>query len=144
MKAAKWIAVMAVLVLAPMLVSCKSVQSAGVCEAEAGSALYVCDCGSGCCSVVQTTPGKCGCGHDLKAGHVHKIEGTVAVLCMCKPDCECGIDENDSTKCGCGHDLRRVDLKGSGLYACGCGGGCCTIVSSAPGKCGCGHDLQKL
>ena len=106
--------------------------------------LYVCSCGADCkCTAASTQPGKCGCGHDLVAGHVKKVAAGVALLCQCPADCKCGVDAKDPAKCGCGKPLRKVSLKGTGLYCCNCGGACCAIVSDKPGQCKCGKALQK-
>ena len=54
------------------------------------------------------------------------------------------LDAKDATKCGCGEKLKKVSLKGTGLYSCGCGPTCtCNTLSDKPGKCGCGKDLVK-
>ncbi len=106
--------------------------------------LYVCDCGPDCkCAKVSLKPGKCGCGHALKASHLNKLEGEVALVCSCKPGCKCALDEKDPTQCGCGKPIRKVSLKGSGLYYCDCGGTCCGTVSAKAGKCQCGKELKK-
>jgi len=113
-------------------------------DKEAGSVLYVCDCGDNCkCNTVSTKPGKCACGADLVPMHVLKIEKDEAVLCRCGKDCTCKIDPKDPTKCGCGKPVKRVSIKG--MYVCNCGPDCkCNTVSDKPGKCKCGGELKKL
>jgi hypothetical protein len=108
--------------------------------------LYYCNCGPDCnCNSVSTKPGNCKCGKPMKAGHVLKIEGTVAYVCTCGAGCNCKIDPNDPSKCGCGNPVKKIDLKGTGIYFCACGGGCsCNTVSDKPGKCKCGKALKKV
>jgi len=70
----------------------------------------------------------------MKWHHVVKVEGDEALLCACAEGCECTVDPDDPTKCSCGHTLERVDLKGTGIYFCNCGGSCmCNTVSDRPG-----------
>lgn len=111
---------------------------------NAGSVLYVCNCGENCkCNTVSTKPGKCACGNELVPMHVLKIEKDEAILCRCGKDCTCQIDPNDPTKCGCGKPVKRVSIKG--MYVCNCSSDCkCNTVSDKPGKCKCGADLKKL
>ena len=109
--------------------------------------LYTCNCGPQCnCNTVSTKPGKCACGAPLKWGHVLKIEGNEAILCQCMEGCKCGgLDPNDPTKCVCGNPVKRVNLAGTGIYFCNCGGSCyCNTVSDKPGKCKCGMNLKKV
>jgi hypothetical protein len=108
--------------------------------------LYYCNCGADCnCNSVSTHPGNCKCGKPMKAGHVLKIEGTVAYVCTCGKGCNCKLDPKDPSKCGCGQPVKKIDLKGTGIYFCGCGAGCtCNTVSDKPGKCKCGEDLKKV
>ena len=126
-----------------MLASCKTSESAA--KSAANDVLYVCGCGAECkCNAASIKPGKCGCGHDLAAGHLKKVEGDVALLCMCGDDCKCALDVNDSTKCGCGKPIRRASLKGTGIYFCNCGDSCtCNTVSDEPSRCKCGMQLRK-
>lgn len=117
-------------------------------EKEARSdVLYYCNCGPECkCNSVSTTPGKCKCGVDMKWGHVVKVEGNEALVCTCAEGCKCqGLDPKDPTKCSCGNPIKRIDLKGTGISFCNCGGSChCNTVSDKPGKCKCGMDLKKV
>ena len=109
--------------------------------------LYTCNCGPQCsCNTVSTKPGNCACGAPLKWGHVLKIEGSEAILCQCNEGCSCGgLDAKDPSKCVCGTPVKRVDLTGTGIYFCNCGGSCyCNTVSDQPGKCKCGMDLKKV
>jgi len=130
------------LVCSVLLVSCASTTS-GSKAAKAG-ALYVCGCGPDCkCTTVAVKPGKRHCGKDLVAVHPLKVEDDSVLACSCGADCKCTLDASDPTKCGCGKPVRKVSLKGSGLYYCACGGGCCVTISDKPGKCKCGMDLKK-
>lgn len=109
--------------------------------------LYTCDCGPQCkCNSMSTQPGDCKCGKPMKWGHVLKIEGNEAILCMCAEGCKCsGLNEKDPTKCPCGGDIKRVSLVGTGIYFCNCGGSCfCNTVSEKPGECKCGMMLKKV
>lgn len=109
--------------------------------------LYTCNCGPGCqCNTVSTTPGKCACGNDLKWGHVLQVEGSEAVLCRCEKGCRCqGLDTQDPTKCACGQPVKRVDLAGTGIHFCNCGGSCkCNMVNQGPGQCRCGMKLKTM
>jgi hypothetical protein len=95
--------------------------------------------------MASTEPGTCGCGKDLEAGHVLKIEGDEAIVCTCGADCTCSLDPEDETKCACGKAVKRVSLKGTGLYFCNCGGSCnCNTVSAEPGECECGMEFKKV
>lgn len=125
------------------LSACKTTDSA---KSDPGNVLYVCACGADCkCTSVSTKPGKCGCGHELKAGHLCKVEADVALLCMCAPDCKCMLDAANPAQCGCGKPIRKVSLKGTGIYFCNCGGSCsCNMVSAAPATCKCGMALKKV
>jgi hypothetical protein len=109
--------------------------------------LYTCNCGAECkCNSASTKPGNCKCGKPMAWGHVIRIEGDQAVLCMCGEGCQCkGLDPKDSTKCNCGTPVKKVSLKGTGVYFCNCGGSCeCNNVSDKPGKCNCGMDLKRV
>lgn len=109
--------------------------------------LHTCNCGPQCkCNVVSTTPGKCACGTALKWGHLLRVEGNVGTLCQCNAGCTCGgLDPKDPAKCVCGTPVKRVNLAGTGIYFCNCGGACsCNTVSPAPGKCKCGMELKKV
>ncbi len=87
--------------------------------------LYTCNCGPQCkCNSAATMPGNCTCGNPMKWGHVLKIEGSQALLCTCGEGCKCSLDPKDPTKCGCGNPIKKVDLKGTGIYFCNCGGAC--------------------
>jgi hypothetical protein len=116
----------------------KAPQSSGV--------IYWCNCGPECkCNSVAAKPGKCSCGKEMAGGHVVWVEGTTALACTCGPDCVCTIDPNDHTKCGCGKPIKKIELKGTGLWFCNCGGACaCGAVSDKPGPCrACGMQLQQ-
>ena len=129
-----------------LIAGCASMKTAGT-QAERHDVLYFCDCGPQCkCNTVSTKPGKCACGEPLRWGHVIKMEGNVAVVCQCKEGCTCtGLDPKDPSKCACGTPIRRIDLAGTGIYFCNCGGSCfCNTVSDKPGKCKCGMDLKKV
>jgi hypothetical protein len=142
MKSMKLLAYPLALVYAFLLASCASTGSSA--KSGQGDMLYVCSCGADCkCKTVSTKPGKCGCGHELKAGNLKKVEGDVALLCGCDSNCKCTIDAKDPTKCGCGKPIQKVSLKGTGIYFCNCGGSCCNTVSDKPGKCKCGMDLKR-
>ena len=109
--------------------------------------LYTCNCGPQCkCNTVSTQPGNCACGNPLKWGHVIKVEGNEAILCQCNEGCTCaGLDPKDPSKCLCGTPVKRVNLAGTGIYFCNCGGSCyCNTVSDQPGKCKCGMNLKKV
>lgn len=109
--------------------------------------LYTCNCGPQCnCNSMSTKPGNCACGVPMKWGHVLKVEGNEAILCQCNKGCRCeGLDPKDPTKCNCGTKVKRVNLAGSGIYFCNCGGSCyCNTVSDSPGKCKCGMNLKKV
>jgi len=105
--------------------------------------IYTCGCGPDCeCGTVATEAGKCDCGSDLVEGRMLMIDGTVASLCTCGADCTCEIGD-DPDSCGCGNEMKKVDIAGSGLYYCNCGGSCkCNHVSDQPGTCGCGMELK--
>ena len=116
-------------------------------DSERRDVLYTCNCGPECtCNSVSTQPGDCSCGKPMKWGHVIKTEGNEAILCQCGEGCKCsGLDEKDPTKCKCGTAVKRVNLAGTGIYFCNCGGSCtCNVVSDKPGKCKCGMDLKKV
>ena len=116
-------------------------------EEQRRDVLYTCNCGPKCkCTTVSTKPGNCGCGQPMKRGHVVKVEGNEAILCMCEEGCKCsGLDPKDPTKCACGNPVKRVNLKGTGIYFCNCGGSCtCNTVSDSPVKCKCGMELRKV
>lgn len=109
--------------------------------------LYTCDCGPQCkCNSMSTTPGNCECGKPMKWGHVLRVEGNEAILCQCAKGCSCaGLDPKDPTRCMCGTPVKRVNMEGSGIYFCNCGGSCaCKTVSDAPGPCKCGMKLKKV
>lgn len=113
---------------------------------QSAAAIYWCDCGRDCkCDRVSTKPGKCACGKEMAGGHVIWVEGTTALVCTCGPGCTCAIDPNDHTKCGCGKPVKRVELKGTGLYFCNCGGSCgCNSISDKPGPCSrCGMQMRQ-
>jgi hypothetical protein len=108
--------------------------------------IYWCNCGPECkCNSVSAKPGKCSCGKEMAGGHVVFVEGNTALACTCGPECSCAIDPNDHTKCGCGKPVKKIDLKGTGLYFCNCGGSCaCNSISDKPGSCGsCGMELHQ-
>jgi len=109
--------------------------------------LYTCDCGPQCnCHSMSTKPGNCACGKPLKWGHVLKVEGNQALLCRCTEGWRCAdLDQSDPSKCTCGSPVKRVNLAGTGIYFCNCGGSCyCNTVSDKPGKCRCGMNLKKV
>lgn len=109
--------------------------------------LYSCDCGPSCeCNTLATKPGKCTCGVPLKWGHVLKVEGNEALLCQCGEGCQCvGLNPENASQCVCGTPVKRVNLAGSGIYFCNCGGACsCNWVSAQSGKCKCGMDLKTV
>lgn len=108
--------------------------------------LYTCNCGPQCkCNTVSTTPGNCACGAPLKWGHILKVEGNEAILCQCNEGCQCkGLNAEDPTKCNCGTKVKRVDLTGTGIYFCNCGGSCmCNTVSDKAGNCKCNMMLKQ-
>ena len=110
------------------------------------STIYWCNCGPECkCNSVSLKPGKCSCGKEMAGGHVVWIEGNTALACTCGPDCSCAIDPKDHSRCGCGKPVKKIDLKGTGLYFCNCGGACgCSTVSDKPGSCSsCGMELHQ-
>ena len=82
----------------------------------------------------------------MKWGHVLKVEGNEALLCQCEEGCGCtGFNPKDPNKCTCGNQVKRVNMAGTGIYFCNCGGSCfCNTVSNEPGKCGCGMNLKKV
>ena len=124
-----------------LLISCTST-TPPTNRAKAG-AVYLCSCADCKCTTVAVKPGKCGCGKDLVAVHPLKLEADTLLACSCSADCTCAPDAKDPSKCGCGKPIRKVALKGSGLYYCGCDGTCCVTISDKPGKCHCGNDLKK-
>lgn len=129
-----------------LFTGCASMQSASSSSSERHDILYSCNCGPQCnCNTLSTKPGKCACGVPLKWGHVLKIEGNEAILCQCEEGCQCGgLDAKDPTKCLCGTAVKRVNLEGSGLQFCNCGGSCfCNTVSEKAGQCKCGMKLKK-
>ncbi len=106
--------------------------------------LYYCNCGPECtCNTLSTVAADCTCGEPLKWGHVVRVENTEALICQCEDGCECeGLTEEDPTVCSCGAPIKRVNMAGTGLYYCNCGGSCtCNFISDKPGKCKCGMDL---
>jgi len=132
--------------LVVLLNGCAAVQTAGT-ETDRQDVLYTCNCGPECkCNSVSTKPGKCACGVPLKWGHVIKTEGNEAILCQCAEGCKCqGLDPKDPSKCSCGTPVKRVNLDGTGMYFCNCGGSCqCNTVSDKPGPCKCGMKLKKV
>jgi len=112
-----------------------------------GSAIYWCNCGPDCkCNAVATKPGKCSCGKELAGGHVIWTEGNTALACACGTSCpaSCALDPNDRTKCSCGTPVKRLNLQGTGIHFCNCGGSCgCNTVSDKPGPCKCGMQLHQ-
>jgi len=113
---------------------------------QASAPIYWCNCGPECkCNSVSTKPGNCTCGKPMAGGHVIWAEGNAVLACTCGPDCRCEIDPKDHSKCGCDKPVKKIDLKGTGLYFCNCGGSCaCGAVSDKPGPCGsCGMQLQQ-
>jgi hypothetical protein len=115
----------AVLVLLLAVAGCSSVPKtpvAATLEAKAGDEIYLCLCATCDCHIVALKPGKCACGEDLAKVTVTEVKGHVATFVA---------DGKTQT----------VSLKGN--YACGCGAGCCQMISDKPGKCGCGRDLVK-
>jgi hypothetical protein len=114
--------------------------------AKSPSTIYWCNCGPECaCKSVSLKPGKCSCGKEMAGGHVVWAEGNTVLACTCGPDCTCAIDPKDKTTCGCGKPVKKIDLRGTGLWYCSCGGACgCNVVSDKPGSCGsCGMELQQ-
>ena len=85
-----------------MLTACKT--SDATAKTVRRDAVYVCGCGPDCkCKPgVSLQPGKCGCGRDLVAAHLTRVERDVASACVCGTDCKCAVDTKDLTKCGCG------------------------------------------
>ncbi len=144
MKTIKTLVSVLVLACTMTLVSCGTTGSAA--KSESKGVLYVCGCSADCkCVTVSTKPGKCGCGQDLKPGHLCKVEGDVALLCGCDAGCKCALNNADASKCGCGKSIRKVSLKGTGIYFCNCGGSCtCNTVSDKPAQCKCGMALKKV
>lgn len=133
------------LCLAVLVVGCVSKKSVDV-AADRQDILYSCNCGPDCkCNTLSTNDGNCSCGKPLKWGHVLKVEGSEAILCQCAEGCACvGLDEKDPIKCTCGTAVKRVDMSGTGIYYCNCGGSCyCNTVSDKPGACKCGMELKK-
>lgn len=133
------------LCLAMLMAGCASMQSGGA-TADRQDVLYSCNCGPDCkCNTLSTKAGNCACGEPLKWGHVLKVEGSEAILCQCNEGCACGgLDAKDPTKCVCGTPVKRVDMAGTGIYYCNCGGSCyCNTVSDKPGDCKCGMKLKK-
>ena len=131
--------------LAVLVAGCASMHS-GVATADRQDILYSCNCGPDCkCNTLSTKSGNCACGEPLKWGHVLKVEGSEAILCQCAEGCACGgLDAKDPTKCVCGTPVKRVDMAGTGIYYCNCGGSCyCNTVSDKPGNCRCGMKLKK-
>ena len=108
--------------------------------------IYLCGCEGDCsCAAATAHAGTCGCGKELVAHNVIKLEDGSATICGCPGGCNCGAaNETDGTKCACGKDLVTVDLVGTGLYACACGPTCCRVVSDEPGDCDCGKPLAQL
>jgi hypothetical protein len=144
MKGVKFLTLVAAFVSAIFLVTAAAPKPA---QANARrDHLYLCGCGPDCkCDTAKVSPGKCKCGHDLKYGHVVKVEKDVALVCMCEPGCKCVLDAKNPTQCTCGQPLRKASLKGTGLYFCNCGGSCtCNTISDKAGKCGCGMALIKM
>jgi hypothetical protein len=148
MKNPKWLTALSAAACLLFAISCASTDSNGA-AAKAGARrdlLYVCNCGSDCkCVSVKTKPGKCGCGHELKAARLVKVVQNDALLCPCEVSCQCTIDAKDDTKCSCGKAIRKVNLKGTGIYFCNCGGSCtCNTVQDTPGQCKCGMQLKRV
>ena len=132
--------------LSLLFAGCASTKATST-KAERKDVLYTCNCGPQCkCNTVSTEPGKCACGVPLKWGHVIKVEGNEAILCQCEEGCQCaGLDPKDPAKCVCGTPVKRVNLAGTGIYFCNCGGSCtCNTVSAKPGVCRCGMNLKKV
>jgi hypothetical protein len=109
------------------------------------SAIYWCGSATdGPCSGISVSRGTCPDGKPMNAGHVVRIEGSVALVCTCGADCSCSLDPKDPAKCGCGKPIRKIDLAGTGIYFCNCGGGCgCNTLSDKPGACRCGMPLNQ-
>lgn len=125
---------------------CVTTKPAATAEQARHDVLYTCNCGPQCkCNSVSTQAGNCRCGQPMKWGHVVRVEGNEALLCQCKEGCTCaGLDPKDPSKCACGNPVKRVNLQGSGIYFCNCGGACgCNTVSDKPGGCKCGMPLKK-
>ena len=58
---------------------------------------------------------------------------------------EGGQKMKDPNKCLCGTEVKRVNMAGTDIYFCNCGGSCfCNTVSNEPGKCKCGMNLKKV
>lgn len=126
--------------------SCPKGGAAAATAQQPAATIYWCACGPECkCNSVSKQPGKCTCGKEMAGGHVIWVEGSTAVACTCGPECTCSLDPNDKTKCACGKPVKRIDLKGTGLYYCNCGGACgCNTVSDKPGACAaCGMELHQ-
>ncbi len=123
-----------VILLAVLLVGCQGGEPAAELEAAAtesaaeaveavqaavaeGGTLYLCGCEGECdCAPASLEGGTCGCGEDLVAHNILKLEEGVAQLCGCPGGCACGaVNESDDTKCSCGTDLVAVDLADTGL-----------------------------
>lgn len=129
------------------LAGCAAKQTETTSQGDRSDVLYTCNCGPQCkCNSVSTQPGDCACGNPMKWGHVIRVEGNEAILCQCAEGCRCaGLNPNDPSKCACGNPVKRVDLSGTGIYFCNCGGACsCNTVSDAPGPCKCGMKLKKV
>ncbi len=90
--------------------------------AKAGDTLYVCSCPTCDCHVVSLKPAKCGCGHDLVKVTVTEVKDQVASFEL---------------------EGKTQAAKLTGKYACGCGSGCCQMISDKPGTCACGMKLVK-
>ncbi len=128
-----------------LLTGCVTTKPAATAE-ERHDVLYTCNCGPQCkCNSMSTQPGNCKCGSPMVWGHVVRVEGDEAILCQCKEGCKCaGLDAKDPSKCNCGTAVKRVNLKGSGLYFCNCGGSCgCNTLATGPASCKCGMPLKK-
>ncbi|MBA4373458.1 MAG: hypothetical protein C0402_11435 [Thermodesulfovibrio sp.] len=69
---------------------------------------------------------------------------TCFFLCGQQAERSLCLDADDPAKCGYGKTVKKVNLKGTGIYFCNCGGSCtCNTVSNKPAKCKCGMDLKK-
>jgi len=101
---------------APAEAVTEAVEAVQAAVAEGGT-LYLCGCEGECdCAPASLEGGTCGCGEDLVAHNILKLEEGVAQLCGCPGGCACGaVNESDDTKCSCGKDLLTVDLADTGL-----------------------------
>jgi len=97
----------------------------GMFSAKAGDEIYVCACGESCkCGTLAKKEGDCGCGQQLVAATVTKVEKNTVFY-----------------KIG----DKELSAPQRGKYECGCGKGCnCDFVSQKGGNCGCGKPMMKV